>query len=268
MLEKWYGPIQNCYYLSANERGLENDKMPDSTDLTPKDLSFFLSKSSYLNSALWDSKHPWDFENTWDIDESYNGGLPHLRIFRETGAGGGRVDFRNPYPQDHTPVSLGQTIKVTAVGATTWSVSQGEGTGRVVTLIPDPSYPSQARITGLSLGKAEIVATSRLGFKNASAYYVQDMANVQSYSFLGGSGAIAEGKNGTLEIPISVNPGADIGRIVWKSRDESVATVDSATRTVTAKVDLGHAIIEGTCTDPWGYPHTITYHIYIGRIIT
>jgi len=80
---KLHGFIRNCYFLSSNTIGIEDDQIPSQTTLYPMTLDFFKNQSNYTNNNYWDSEYPWDFDNVWAIDANYNNGLPYLRIFRD-----------------------------------------------------------------------------------------------------------------------------------------------------------------------------------------
>ena len=75
------GVVRNCYYLSTNSHGIENDSDVSSTNLRPKPLTDFKDINFYKTYANWDSDYPWNYDNVWGIDENINNGLPFLRIF-------------------------------------------------------------------------------------------------------------------------------------------------------------------------------------------
>ncbi len=80
-LSRFLTSINKCYVTDSNYYGILQDDNPSSTDLTPIPNFFFKSIDSYTNPDNWDSQHLWDFENVWAIDESYNDGLPFLKVF-------------------------------------------------------------------------------------------------------------------------------------------------------------------------------------------
>ena len=130
--EKGDGFIRKCYYLADNQRGIAVDMNPSTTDLTPKDISFFRDVTTYTNPDNWDSQYPWDFENVWAVDKNVNNGMPYLKsfpvsFFAATSAETPRIVVQ---PVDKT-VMVGETTRLSLaanVGSGTLSYQWYENT--------------------------------------------------------------------------------------------------------------------------------------------
>lgn len=72
-------PVDHCYYLADNSRGIGSDYSSAALSLEPKSLGFFQDAASYSDGENWNPDHPWDFENVWAIDPNINGGMPYLK---------------------------------------------------------------------------------------------------------------------------------------------------------------------------------------------
>ena len=169
------------------------------------------------------------------------------------------VTFPNPHPSNYKTINFGSTMTLNAIDGFNWSTSDSI----IITVVCNPNNYTEAYITAVGMGHCAITITTKNGLMSSRVFYVQDMSNVQSYTFTdGGEGAVA-GYSSHI-IPITTTPIAAVSNIAWQSLDTSVATVNSATRQVTAQVANGYAVIVGECVDPWGRNQTLIYRLKIG----
>ena len=192
---KTFGTIRRCYYLDGSRIGIRVDQAANTSDLKPKDISFFLDKSNYLNSNNWDNKYPWDFENVWAIDESINEGLPYLKTL--------------PLPPNSENQPYPDSIYVRALAIPGGSVS-GSGTftyGSKVTVVATPNegsifigwFENQAIIEGVGLAYTFSATSNRLlqarfsdGVENNS-YTITASAGTGGTIYPSGSIQVTEG---------------------------------------------------------------------------
>ena len=202
-------------------------------------------------------------------------GLEHTMIYRvQIGSGVAAAassnnvqeTFQNPYPYMQFQISP-TPLTFTGPGSYHWQIGTDAS---ILDLYYDPNDREVAYITGYRPGVASVVNSTVSGAANIRSFAVYDPDNVKLYTFPSGDEGWINYASGqrTLTIPVTATKydgtTANLNSITWRSLDESVATVNSATRLVTALVPQGYAVIVGTCDDPWGVEHTLIYRVRIG----
>ena len=163
-------------------------------------------------------------------------------------------------PNSLTTIEVGSTLTSTTINLNE-AVSSDPAAATVAT---SAGMTNNVHITGVSAGVVAIATGNNLGVVLTTRYQITDSGKISGY-VLGNSGYVyLSGAGESQSTPVSVPAGkGSINSISWSTLNSSVATVNSATGTITAVGD-GAAIIIGKFVDKWGVDRDMHVIVIVG----
>ena len=135
------------------------------------------------------------------------------------------------------------------------------GDKSIVTAGFTPGATGSIDVAGVKAGVASVAYGNSAGAIITTRYQITDSSNVSAYTVKNG-GEVNLPKPGDIaQSPVQVTTGTN--NIKWHSLNETVASVDENTGTITA-VTKGAAIIIGQFTDKWGTDRDVHILVEVG----